>query len=71
MGISLRAQTLMWWNELAGNAVFAMQVVRELGRERAPQRLCDAILRFRVLTDDDFDVTKQGVTLSAESQHGR
>ena len=50
---------------------FATQRVRELGRERAPQRLCDVTLRFRVLTDDDFDVTKQGVTLSAESQHGR
>jgi len=50
---------------------FAAQHVRELGRERVAQRLCDAILCFRVLTDGDFDVTTQGAALSAWSQHGR
>ena len=50
---------------------FATQHGRELGRERTPQGLCDVILRIRVLTGDDFDVTKQGMTLSAESQQGR
>ena len=50
---------------------FATQHGRELGCERTPRGLCDVILRIRVLTADDFDVTKQGMTLSAESQQGR
>jgi hypothetical protein len=49
---------------------FSTQHVREFGRERSPKRLCDAILRFRVLTDDDFDLTTQGEMLLVENQHG-
>ena len=45
--------------------------VRELGREQAAQRLCDAILRFGKIVNGDFDMTAQGITLSAWSQHGR
>src|SRR6266436_7397161 len=45
--------------------------VCELFRERDAGCLCDAIMRFRDVTNGTFDVTTQRATSSAESQHGR
>ena len=42
---------------------------RELGCERVTDRLCNAILRFWVSPNGNIDVTTQGITLSAGSQH--
>ena len=42
---------------------------RELGCERVTDRLCNAILRFWVSPNGNIDVTMQGITLSAGSQH--
>ena len=54
----------------SGRDIAASQVF-ELFRKRAAERLCDAIMRFRGITNGDFEVTKQRATLSAESQHKR
>ena len=48
---------------------FARRHVRELNCERVTDRLCNAILHFCVLPNGNIDVTTQGITLSAGSQH--
>src|SRR5580704_9167658 len=48
---------------------FATRQGRELGCERDTDRLCNAILRFWVSPKGNIDVTTQGTTLSAGSQH--
>src|SRR5580700_10870737 len=48
---------------------FATRDGRELGCERVTDRLCNAILRFWVSPNGNIDVTTQGITLSAGSQH--
>ena len=48
---------------------FATWHVRELSCEGVTDGLCNSILRFWVLPNGNIDVTTQGITLLAGSQH--
>ena len=49
---------------------FARRRVRKLSCEGVTDGLCNSIVRFGVLPNGNIDVTTQGITLLAGSQHG-